>query len=335
MIKKILTLAVITAISGIASAQTSVQIYGLIDLGLVAERGGPAGSLVKLTNGVINGSRLGVRGKEDLGGGLSAVFVIENGFNADTGTLGQGGLMFGRQAWVGLESPWGSIKAGRQYTPYDALLATIDPFGVGYAGRINNVFSFDYIGRVNNSIQYQTPDLNGFTGTVLYGLGEVAGNSSASRYAGAGLAYIKGPLTVRASHQDTNNPTATGSIKNSGVGAIYDFGVAKAHVAFGVNKTDTAGVTVLDNKDVMVGATVPVGVGKVMVSYVQKEDDLPAQNDARQVGIGYFHPLSVRTSLYTSYAKIRNKNRAAYTVGSAIENGSGDQAFNVGIRHTF
>lgn len=335
MKKHIIALGMLGAVCGSANAQSAVQIYGLFDLGVVVERGGPDGSVTKLTNGVINGSRLGFRGREDLGGGLAAVFVIENGFNGDTGTLGQGGLIFGRQALVGLESPWGSLKLGRQYTPYDALLATIDPFGVGYAGRINNVFSFNYIGRVNNSIQYQTPTIAGFTGTLLHGFGEVPGDSGAGRYAGVGLAYQNGPITVRLSHQDSNNATDTGSVKNTGIGGIYDFGVVKAHLAFGMNKTDAGGVDLLDDRDVMVGATVPVGIGRFMVSYVRKEDKLPAGNDASQLGIGYLHPLSTRTSLYTSVAKIRNKRAAAYTVGSAIENGSGDKAFNFGVRHTF
>lgn len=129
-------LAVLAALPQLASAQSSLSISGLLDLGLVHGSGGVAGSVTKVTSGIANGSRIAFRGREDLGDGLSAVFLLESGFQADTGALGQGGLLFGRQAYVGLSSQrWGALTLGRQYSPSYAAMAQVgDPFNAGLAG---------------------------------------------------------------------------------------------------------------------------------------------------------------------------------------------------------
>ena len=111
----VIAAAALLALSGMTHAQTSVSIYGIVDAGLVRESGGPDGNVTGLGGGVASGSRLGFRGKEDLGGGLSANFLLENGFNSDNGTLGQGGLLFGRQMYVGLSGNFGAVRMGRQY----------------------------------------------------------------------------------------------------------------------------------------------------------------------------------------------------------------------------
>ncbi|HEX7647654.1 MAG TPA: porin, partial [Noviherbaspirillum sp.] len=121
----------LTVVAGGAAAQTAVSVYGLMDLGVVAESGGPGGSLLKLTSGISAGSRIGFRGTEDLGDGLKAKFVIESGIAADTGGVTQGGLVYGRQAFVGLDGHFGSLTAGRQYAPHFLAIDDIDPFGTG------------------------------------------------------------------------------------------------------------------------------------------------------------------------------------------------------------
>ncbi|WP_308610527.1 porin [Massilia frigida] len=106
----------------VAMAQSSVTVYGVADAALVKESGGVAGGVTKMVGGVEGGSRLGFRGTEDLGGGLAAIFTLEMGFNLDTGTSAQGGVAFGRQAFVGLNSKAGALTLGRQYTPPCFLL---------------------------------------------------------------------------------------------------------------------------------------------------------------------------------------------------------------------
>jgi predicted porin len=115
--KTLIALAILGAFTGVASAQTSVTVYGVADAGLVFEGGGAAGSVTKLSTGVQSGTRLGFKGVEDLGGGLSAKFLLETGIKIDTGGFNQGGTAFGRQDYVGLEGGFGSVTLGRQYTP--------------------------------------------------------------------------------------------------------------------------------------------------------------------------------------------------------------------------
>jgi predicted porin len=334
MKKSLLALTVLSAFAGAASAQTSVTVYGIVDAGLVFERGGAAGSVSKLGSGVQSGTRLGFKGSEDLGGGLSAKFQLETGIAADTGGFNQGGLAFGRQSWVGLAGNFGQVSLGRQYTPLFIALDSIDPFGTGLAGASNNLMSTAGT-RMNNTVNYTTNNLSGFTGTAAYGFGEVAGDTAASRQIGLSGSYANGPAAAVLAYHNTNNATATGSTKNTLLGGTWNFGPVTGHLGFEWNKADSGSVDTVDSTDVLIGASVPVGAGSFLASYIRKNDKLAANSDANQVAVGYTYALSKRTNFYTSYARISNKNGAAYTVGNATEGGSGDKAFNVGLRHKF
>jgi predicted porin len=364
MKKSVLVLAVLGAFTSAASAQSSVTIYGVVDAGLVAERGGAAGSVTKLTSGVASGSRLGFKGTEDLGGGLAASFVLENGFQVDTGAQGQGAL-FGRQAFVGLGgSSFGTVTLGRQYTPQYLTLAFADPFVTGLAGDAANIMpnTGNAASRMDNTIKYASPNLSGFTGELAYGFGEVGGETRAGRQIGASVGYAGGPFAVRLGYHNRNNATAANqpgnNAKNTLLAATYNFEVVKLHVAYGVDKGTNSsivrganpaatpptpnpyGTSILprhstDSTDVLLGVTVPMGAHTVLASYIRKNDKTVFNQDADQWAIGYRYALSKRTDLYTAYARIKNKNGAGYTVGSAIEAGSGDKAFNLGVRHTF
>lgn len=327
-------LAALALLSGAACAQSSVTIYGLVDLGLARESGAAAGSVTKMSSGIANGSRLGFKGNEDLGGGLSALFVLENGFFADTGAQGQGAL-FGRQAFVGLSGAFGRVTLGRQYTPVDDVIGTTDPFYNGFAGRMQNVLAQGYAARSNNDVMYSTPVLGGFSASLAYGAGEVAGDSAANRFIGGAAGYAQGPLYVRFAFQTSNNANATGAARNSVLGAKYNLGRATLHGAYSVNKTDSAGLTSVDARDGMIGVSVPFGADFLLASYVRRDDKLGLNRDASQIALGYTHALSKRTTWYAAFAHISNKNGAFYTVGNASDAGSGDQAINLGIRHTF
>ena len=144
----------------------------------------------------------------------------------------------------------------------------------------------------------------------------------------------------------------TGSGRNWLAAANYDFAVAKAYVAYGVNKGLNSAIRnngnrqtcvqllsaapSTDSTTALIGATVPMGpAGTVMASYIHVNDKSAANADANQFALGYSYALSKRTSTYASYAKISNKNNAGYTVGNNSNAGSGDKAFNVGVRHSF
>lgn len=335
MKKSLLAFALLGAFAGMASAQTNVTIYGVADAGIARVDNG-VNSATRLDSGNQSGSRIGFRGAEDLGGGLSAIFTLENGFAIDDGTLGQGGRLFGRQAFVGLNGGFGAVKFGRQYNPLRNVLGRIDPFEHGLAGNIGGLFN-NYGERTDNTVSYATPKLGGFSGELNYTFGEVAGSNSVGRQVGVSAGYAAGPFSIELAHHDQNLVAAgadAGNAKTTLLGGTYDFGVAKLHAAYAKNDGDTAaGVTNVDSDDAMIGVSAKVGAGRVLASYMRRSNDLTANSDTDVIALGYTYDLSKRTNLYTSYARF--KNDGAARLGGAAAAGADPSVFNVGIRHKF
>lgn len=358
MKKTLLSVAVLSLLSGVAAAQSLVSIYGIVDAGLVHERGGVAGSVTRVSSGVANASRIGFRGTEDLGNGISAFFVLETGTRIDTGELDVAGSIFNRQAFVGIKSSSaGALTLGRQYTPYYNTVSQVaDPFAAGLSGSAKNLIPTGGLNtRSSNTVLYTSPQLSGVSAELAYALGERAGDGSGGRQFGAALSYANGPLNARVGYnnKDSSNAAVANAPKvigrNTLFAANYKFAVAKAYLAYGINKgvnssplpntgTPYGGVRATpstDNRDLLVGVAVPFGANTVLASYIRKDDRTSFNQDADQWAVGYTHALSKRTTAYTSYGKISNDNGAAYTVGNNTDVGSGDSAFNVGVRHTF
>ncbi|HEY8605654.1 MAG TPA: porin [Noviherbaspirillum sp.] len=328
MIRTILGAALLSSLCAGAHAQSNVTIYGIVDIGIAREdNGNAAGSVWRLDSGIQSGSRIGFRGTEDLGGGLSANFVLENGFSADNGNLGNGGRLFGRRATVGLAGGFGAVNLGRQFNPLYKVIDEYDPFGTGLAGDAARLFS-TYGSRMDNSINYALPSMGGFSGEVAYGFGEVPGETSAARQLGLSAGYAAGPFGVAFAYHNQKNAAGTDDAKTTLVAGSYDLGMAKLHAMYAVNK----GLGALDTRDALIGATVPLGAGKLLVDYIRKSDKAVGSADADQFAIGYIHPLSKRTNLYASYSHTSNDAGAAYNVAAA---GRSDKLMNVGIRHRF
>ena len=347
--KKSLIAAALCSLSGLAAAQSSVTVYGTVDAGIVRESGGVAGNITKLTGGVEGGSRLGFRGSEELGDGMKAIFALEMGLASDTGVSGQGGVLFGRQALVGLQTRSGTVTAGRQYTPLFLAMNSIDPFqSLSTAGSAANLMSNAGI-RMNNTVKYAMPDTRGFSGEVAYGVGEVAGNSDAGRNIGANAGYTNGPLSLKFGYANVNNIPAGAAPVSKGrttmLGATYDFGPAKAALAYASNRgTVNINNTINPNgkaesRDLLLGVTVPLGAHTLRASLITKKDRAGTGRGADQWGVGYSYYLSRRTDVYLAYASIDNDVAAGatgfYTVGNATEVGSGNRAVNLGLRHNF
>ncbi|QDZ30293.1 porin [Noviherbaspirillum sp. UKPF54] len=361
MKKSLLALAVLGAFAGVANAQTNVTVYGIVDAGVAYDNGASAaGKTWKLQSGQQSGSRLGFKGTEDLGGGLSAIFTLENGFTVDDGqaSTSLGGRLFGRQAWVGLKGSFGEVKLGRQQTPLYYAVAAVDPFGIGLAGNAQRAFGYgmygqDPLARTDNTISYAISN-SGFNAGLNYSFGEQAGDNNKNRNIGVALGYANGPLNVQFAYQKSNNatllPNGTASaqfldltgvdglntttaetLKAAFIGATYDFGVAKAHAAYADNKLEVTGGEV-KNRDLMLGVSAPVGAaGTVMASWI-RNDFKSSDDKSNQYAIGYTHNLSKRTNLYTSFAY--TKNDAGVLLNSA-EAGTSDRLLNVGVRHAF
>jgi predicted porin len=212
MKKSLLALAAFGAFAGVAHAQSSVTLYGIIDEGFNINTNAGGKHLYNLSSGVLQGSRWGLRGTEDLGGGLKAVFVLENGFDVNSGKLGQGGLEFGRQAYVGLSSQFGTVTLGRQYdsvVDYVGPLEAGDQWGgyiVAHPGDLDN---FNNAYRVNNAVKFTSANYGGLTFGGLYSFGGVAGNFTRNQTFSLGAGYSNGPLVLGVGYLNARNPSSS------------------------------------------------------------------------------------------------------------------------------
>lgn len=352
-------LALIYPLSAASQTASPVQVYGLLDAGVVAERGcGGDCAHTRLDSGIASGSRLGLRGREELGGGTAAVYTLEAGILNDSGGSDQNGRLFGRQAYVGLDGPLGVVTLGRQYNlVYETLTDVADPFHGGMAGSAANLVGYT-TQRYDNTIKYQSPrSRGGWTGAAIYSFGESPYNSRVNRAYGATIGYANGAATLRVTHQRKDNlldasgttPAVDQSASNTLVAANLDFGRFIGYAAYGHSRGDGSSPWDMSNpygavvqsmpsnnsRDVLFGVAVPMGATTWLASYIHKDDRGGANRDANQIAVGASYALSRRTDFYASFARIQNRNGAGYTVGNASSAGRGDRAVTVGLRHSF
>lgn len=248
--KKMVLASALAVISLPVFAQSTVTLYGVMDEGFDFTNNVRGGKVYELQSGFAQGSRWGLKGAEDLGGGLKAVFQLENGFNVNNGRLGQGGLMFGRQAYVGLASnQYGTVTLGRQYDSLVDFLAQTTANG-NWAGYL---FSHPYDNdntdntfRVNNTVKYTSPTISGFQFGGTYSFSNDT-NFANNRQYSLGGQYSNGGLLIAMAYLQANNPSATagGAINNGGdenfvaqrlrvfgAGVNYSFGPATLGFAY-------------------------------------------------------------------------------------------------------
>ncbi|CAG9244658.1 porin [Paraburkholderia unamae] len=220
MKKSLLALAALGAFAGVAHAQSSVTLYGIIDEGFNINTNSGGKHLYNLSSGVLQGSRFGLRGAEDLGGGLKAVFVLENGFDVNNGKLGQGGLMFGRQAYVGLSSSqFGTVTLGRQY---DSVVDYVGPFESGdqwggyIAAHPGDIDNFNNAYRTNNTVKFTSTNYAGLTFGGTYSFGGQSGNFTGNQIWSLGAGYNNGPLALGVGYLNARTPNTSGGLFNNG-----------------------------------------------------------------------------------------------------------------------
>jgi len=216
-------------VTGVAHAQSSVTLYGLIDESVqyVNNATPSGGSVVKLFGGNLQGSRFGLKGTEDLGGGLKAIFQLENGFDINSGALQQGGALFGRQAFVGLTGDsWGTFTAGKQYDP---LVDMVQPLtGDNYFGSTfatpGDVDNNDNSFRVINAVKYVSPVFSGFQVEGVYGFGGVAGSTGSNQTWSGAATFATGPFSLAAGylHADNSNTGAARTTWSGTSGNTFD-----------------------------------------------------------------------------------------------------------------
>jgi predicted porin len=211
MKKSLLALAVTSAVAAPAFAQSSVTLYGIIDVGITYVNNAAGHAQWQEQSGIVQGSRWGLKGVEDLGGGTKAIFQLENGFSPNNGTLGQGGREFGRQAYVGLtNATYGTLTLGRQYDPV-VDMAQATTFNGQWGALFSHPADIDNTDngfRVNNAVKYVSPTFYGAQAEVFYAFGGVAGQFSQNSTIGGGLSYSAGPLYLGVGYFFAKNPAA-------------------------------------------------------------------------------------------------------------------------------
>ena len=363
MNKNILAIAIAAAVAA-PSAFAAATVYGLahmsVDAVSNAAQGTENGSVTSLSS---NSSRLGIKGSEDLGAGLKAVYQFETTLALDgdhSAANGTGsGFLGQRNSFVGLGGGFGTVLLGIHDTPYKLMARNYDLFGdrvgdtrtltrTGGFG-VTNVTGFDE--RPNNVVAYVSPSFNGIQATLAYVADEKNSKSTANDATAfsAGVGYKAGKLNIDAAYETHgkghHNATATAKTM-SGVrlGAAYDFGMVKLNAFYANQDAAVAADTVKARNIYGIGAGVKVGAaGVAKAQYFVADKFNSADNGASLIAVGYDHNMSKNTTVYAAYALTDNANAANYQVNgggghgetTTVNNGKDPSAFSVGVIHKF
>ena len=343
MKKSFIVLALAAAAATSAQAQsTAVTLFGIVDASLRQVKNG-GDSVSSLASGGINSSRLGVRGAEDLGGGLRAGFWLEHGFNLDTGTQSDASRFWNRRSTVSLIGGFGEVRLGRDFTPIYTGWSDFDAFsdnGVAAGGKFSDRIgsNVDTLTRSDNQLTYLLPAMGGVYGQ----LSVAAGEGAAGRKMIAGrVGYSAGPLNVSVALGRTEVTPTAGSDEHEVItlGGSYDLGVMRVLAYWRQNEFGAGKVTVTS-----IGATGPLRSGTFRASFTRADGSgrtpagtLIGDNDADQFALGYVHNLSKRSALYATYARVANDGRATYATGTppALAAGATSTGYEFGVRHSF
>jgi predicted porin len=312
-----------------ALAQSQLTVYGVAAVEMVrvnnVNSGTSIDTLSKLDNSQVSTSRLGFRGSEDLGGGLSAVFGLEAPISLDTG--GSNARFWNRGTYAGLKSNLGTLTLGRQWNVNDDVMGKFFVFGGYSAFRFTE---FGYISDlVDNAVKYVSPTFGGAQVRLLVGAGE----GSTGRTTEAAFTYGSGPLDLAFSVREARNLGATKSDKLSSAGVSYDFGVVRLHGGYSSASPAASGLPDAKAWDVGVASTL-ASVWVVTFDYVSR-DQQGTDNDSKFLRLAADYFLSKRTSIMLNWVKLDNKGTAKerfYGNGAA---GLGQTVYSLGLRQTF
>ncbi|MFC5473512.1 porin [Paraherbaspirillum soli] len=370
MKKTAFALAALALIGANVQAQSNVTIYGVVDTSITytSKVGAKNDKRFSLDSGDLSTSRIGFKGVEDLGSGLKAIFQLENGFNADDGSLATANTLFDRKSVVGLAGGFGTVTLGRQTDFLEDIgnkYTSVQTFGGNgvKGGHFNNLDRISGA-RTNNSIRYDSNNVSGFTGNLFYGFGEVAGKTSAGQTFGFGGNYANGPFGIGAAYFQTKlaadaAPAKAGDtdLKTFTLGASYQAGPAKIYGAWSQAKRPLATATAATGLVNITTATkaniFDLGVdyalsgnlhllGSVIFDRadISRKTAGSTKGKTTQLNLGVDYFLSKRTDVYALYSNQRSTDvnnpgviNAAYSVAPADD--SNQNVLRVGLRHKF
>ena len=341
----ILALALATAgLAGAAQAESSITLYGLVDLGYMNDHDDAKGTSQGIDSGNESGSRWGIKGEEDLGNGLKAVFQLEGGFNADNGTYAQSGRLFGRWAYVGLQSATlGELRLGRQWVLGREWGGVATPFSIAWSrSGLGTTFGyndgdFGASGIADNMVMWRSPKVHGFEAALGYSFAvdgdQEFGTGNNDRMLTAGVRYGKGPLRLALTYEHlyadqrrvSGRANPAGDASNWQLGGSYDFEVVRVYAGAGRISDANKGPAKDLDKDYAwtAGVRLPVGPGALLASWQQTTD-----SKIKAYAVGYQYDLSKRTDLYAFYNHSETRDLDT-------DEDNGRRQISVGIRHRF
>ncbi|MGQ3003825.1 MAG: porin [Hydrogenophaga sp.] len=328
MKKSLIALAVLGSVAGVAQAQSSVTMYGLVDVwaGRVKTEVPGVGSVssTRLDSAGLATSRWGVQGSEDLGGGLKAIFKLEQGFDASNGTA-VAGTAFNRQSWVGLEGGFGTVQFGNVWSAFDDVFyignSIFDAVSFSPAYAVMSVAAYN--DKPRNALRYTSPNFGGFSAAVSHGLDE---NAAVKRdQTDFNLQYAAGPLTAAFAYQLQNDAAGVGQdAKFTYFTAAYDLGVAVLKGGVG----QTRNVFATKTNDWQIGADFPLSSALTLsTGYASSKDKDGTDTKRTGYSVGALYALSKRTSTYAAFTKAKEEVAGTTAVKGTV--------FGVGLQHKF
>jgi len=347
MKKSLVALAVLGTLAGTAAAQSSVTVFGVLDVNVRYNKANGQTLWSESTDGN-QSSRLGFRGVEDLGGGMKASFWLESALSADAGTGGNTGAspnkFFDRRATVSLSGDFGEVRLGRSKTGERTILDDFDPFGTIGVGNVMNTYSTLGSGlntnttwnRSDNQIAYILPgNLGGFYGQIDVAPSEGAATVN-NKYYGGRFGYKQGPLNVTAGLSSNYGAPGVAKYTMGTLAGSYDFEVVQAQAFYSQTKFGSRKQSLIT-----LAALVPVGQGQFKIAYTMNNANNTAEGagfyDSKLLAAGYVYNLSKRSALYTTVAKLTNDGKGKQVVNGspAAAAGGNSGGFEVGMRHSF
>ena len=342
MKKSLLALAVLGAFAGAASAQSSVTLFGTVDVsGRYVKADGQSRRLSEGTDG-LNSSQLGFRGVEDMGGGLKASFTLISGVNPDTGNANQNGKFFNRRSTVSLLGGFGEVRLGRDYTPSFWNQTIFDAFGTVGLGSSINVRQLYGGTRLDNSIGYFLPsNMGGFYGQAMVAASEGGTTlDRGGRYLGGRVGFAAGPFDVSfaAGQQRLDALAGAPQQKTYNIGGSYDLGVVKLMGYFDRE-------TLQSQRENMgsFSVVIPLGQSEIHVGYDRSKYTNSSvspslRSSVDQIKATYQYNLSKRTAMYATVSRLDNKDNTSLALpgaaGPATVSGK-SQGAEFGLRHFF
>jgi predicted porin len=349
MVKPLVAAVILAATcAGQAQAQTNVTIYGRVDAGVdyqtnqfnstTGQRGGKWG----MGGNSWGTSMFGFKGSEDLGGGLKAIFTLENGFNAANGTVNGGSGLWTRRSLVGLSGGFGTVKMGRDLTLPSDIVWGLDPTGQQNLGSATLVKGRNWP-QTSNQIQYISPDMGGFTAQGAYGFGEVAGSTKKSSSSGVALSFVQPSYSLVAMYDVANDPNGRYSTlfqfsKELTVGGTVT--IDKLKMFAGYENLSAPQVIAGPDKanHFWLGANYQLTPALTLIGAAYHVKLNQNTGSANLFMLGTNYSLSKRTLLYASIGTVRNGSNTNFQVetgdGTGLT-GQNQNAFYTGVSHSF